>query len=109
MELSQNQLEQLKNKMELGQLTANQANVEIIKIERFRLITSRVSSDIRKELNAAVKRGELGHMKKEQNKPEVYYHPNFKYLANEAREKYEQKVLNAMVKMCGSFIYIVED
>ncbi|HBO2015822.1 TPA: hypothetical protein L4G30_005058 [Pseudomonas aeruginosa] len=91
----QNDIETIKDLMHRGELTADQANVQMVRNDRFRVVINSLPADVRKALNAAVKTGELGHMKKEGHKPECYYHPTFKYLAVEARNKREREIAGA--------------
>ena len=100
MELTQNQKERLIDMMDTGRLTAEQANVEKIKMERVHLVICRIPADVRKALNDAVKGGELGHVKKEGRKPEAYYHTDFKYMVNGERAKYERQTLTALASVC---------
>lgn len=92
----QNDIEHLRDLMQREQISAAQANVRLVKIQRFRLITSTVPRDVRSALNEAVRNGELGHMKKEGHKPECYFHPTFDYLAKGARRTYEMNVLRSV-------------
>ena len=94
----QNIRERLADKIKLGTMTAADANVALIRAERFRLIVGRVPRDIRTALNAAVKTGVLGHLKKDGLKPEVYYHPTFDYLARDARNKAERESIRVLHK-----------
>jgi len=94
MMIKQNDLEMIKDKVDLGQLTTEQANVELVQIARVRLITGKIPLQVRNALNLAVKKGELGHLKKEGHKPEAYFHPKFDYLARSQRAKHEREVLN---------------
>ena len=80
--------------------TLEEANVMLVRYERFRIV-SRLPREIRNALNAAVKRGELGHMKKDGPKPEVYYHPDFKYLAVEERNRAVRRSIDALSKVCA--------
>lgn len=73
MKLQQNDLERLKDAMGKGEMTADQANVEMVRMKRVELVTSPIPANVRRALNAAVKRGELGHVKKDGDKPEAYY------------------------------------
>lgn len=100
MALSQNNLEYIKNQLELGQITVDQANVEMVKMARVKLITTRVPAQVRKAFNAAVKAGELAHKSKDGRKPEVYFHPSFEYLANQARASAELDTLRAIAGIC---------
>jgi hypothetical protein len=99
MQLTQNQLERLQDLMQRGELTADQANVERVKMMRVHLVTCRLPQQVRTALNAAVKRGELGHVKKDGNKPEAYYHPTFQYLVAGERNEHEQNVLKALASV----------
>ena len=92
----QNDIERLCDQVNLGVITADEANVEKVKIRRVQLVTSKIPAQVRKALNAAVKRGSLGHMKKDGRKPEAYYHPTFEYMAHDARRKHESETLKAL-------------
>lgn len=100
MRLSQNDMEHLQDQVRQGLMTAEQANVEKVRMQRV-LLAGRIPADVRKALNAAVKRGELGHMKKDGSKPEAYYHPTFEYLAKGARAEHERSVVRALLAVCG--------
>ena len=90
----QNDMERLKDQLARGLITAAEANVQKVRNERFLLVTH-LPRDVRSALNAAVRAGTLGHIKKEHLKPEAYFHPTFKYLAVAARnEYYRRAVLN---------------
>ncbi|AKG36072.1 hypothetical protein [Paenibacillus durus] len=93
--LNQNDLEYLKDMVGRGEMTAAQANVEKVRMARVMVVT-RLFAEVRSALNAAVKTGELRHKKKDGRKPEVYYHPNFEHLANEARDRAEKEMLEAL-------------
>jgi len=95
----QNNRERIIDQIERGLLTTAQGNVQMVRNERVRVVT-KLSKDVRKVLNQAVKDGELGHMKKEGRKPEVYFHPTFKYLANEKRGQAENKTIRVVNSVC---------
>lgn len=84
---NQNIMEWVRNRVQKGELTAMEGNVELVRAERYRLITCRMRAHVRKALNEAVKKGLLGHMKKSDGAPEVYYHPNFLGMAIDARRR----------------------
>lgn len=90
----QNDIEHLKDLMQRGELTADQANVQMVRDQRFRMVVNSLPAGVRKALNAAVKSGELGHMKKDGHKPECYFHPAFRYLAVAERNRREREVIN---------------
>lgn len=96
MELKQNDREHLQDMVQLGEMTADQANAEKVRMRRVRLVTSRLPAQIRKALNAAVKRGELAHIKKDGHKPEAYYHPTFSRAARLERDAHERDILSAL-------------
>lgn len=100
--LNQNDLEHLKDMIDLGKITAVQANVEMVRMARVKVVCNSIPSQIRKALNEAVKAGELCHKKKDGRKPEVYYHPNFEHLANDERNKAERKTIEALLSVCAS-------
>lgn len=97
----QNDIDHLKDLMERKQLTAGEANVELVLIQRVRLITNGCPRDVRNALNSAVKNGVLGHKKKVGHKPECYFNPTFEFMADAARSKHEDCVLNACKKIAG--------
>ena len=101
MDTEQNIIERLSDKLERGEITADQANVMKVLAKRVQLVTFRMPAPVRKALNAAVKRGELGHMKKEGHKPEAYFHPTFDYLARAERNKHERETLNSIASVFG--------
>lgn len=101
MKLSQNDLFCLKDRMQRGELTAAQANVEKVRLQRVLLVIGRLTADLRKTLNAAVKAGELGHMKKDGHKPEAYFHPTFDYLANGERQAHANSVYRSLQAVCA--------
>jgi hypothetical protein len=100
MQIQQNDLEYLKDKLNTGMMTAAQANVEKVRMQRVRLVTSRLPAEVRKALNEAVKRGELGHFAKADRKPEAYFHPAFEYLAKAERNEHERSTLKALLAVC---------
>lgn len=102
MELNQNDREYLQDMLQRGEMNADQANVAKVRMMRVQLVTCRMPTQVRKALNDAVKRGELGHMKKDGHKPESYYHTEFDYLAKHERNEYARNTLNALLRVCGS-------
>lgn len=94
MSIKQNDIERIKDKLQQGLLTIDEANIEMVKVERFRLIKNKIPMNVRKSLNKAVKDGVLGHMKKDNYKSECYYFLPFKYLADAARTKEHNDMLD---------------
>jgi hypothetical protein len=85
-----------KNKMQIGEINADQANVLIVQIMGARLISGSLPASVRKALNAAVKAGELGHIKKEGLRPEAYHHKNGRARALDARNEAYRNSLEAI-------------
>ena len=87
MQDQQNNRERLLDKLDRKEITVDDANVQLVLQERFRVV-HKLPAAVRKALNAAVKSGKLGHLRKDGVKPEVYFHPSFKHLAVEERNKH---------------------
>jgi hypothetical protein len=88
------------NKMQIGEITVDQANVLAVQIAGVRLITAGIPASVRKALNAAVKEGELGHIKKEGLRPEAYHHINGRARALDERDRVFRSTLAAVSKIC---------
>lgn len=101
----QNALEIATNKMQLGEITADQANVLIVQMMGVRVISNKLPASVRKALNAAVKAGELGHIKKEGLKPEVYHHKNARPKALAIREREMRGKMQSVNKVFGTSQY----
>jgi hypothetical protein len=71
----ENAREYVKDQMKQGKMTAAEANVRVVQMVGF-LVVTKMPIDVRKALNAAVKIGELGRIKKDGLKPEIYHHKN---------------------------------
>lgn len=76
------------------------ANVAMIRMEGVRIIRGRVPACVRKELNAAVKAGALGHLKKDGLKPEAYFHPNAIDVAKERLTSEANESIRAIQRVC---------
>jgi hypothetical protein len=62
-------------------------NVEQIRSRAYRVIRGSIPFGIRKELMDAVRAGELGRLKKDGLKPEVFYHPDHLHGARDAQRR----------------------
>ena len=87
------------DQVDQGLVTVDDANVQMVLNERFRLV-GKMPRTVRTALNAAVKAGTLGHLKKDGLKPEAYFHPTFEYLAVAARNEKARAGVEAMLKIC---------
>lgn len=92
----QNDIERLQDQLERGLISADEANVEMVRIDRVRLVTGKLPAPVRKALNNAVKSGTLGHLKKDGRKPEAYFHPAFDHMARQQRRDHEKKTIAAL-------------
>ncbi len=99
MQDQQNNRERLLDRLDRKEITVEEANVQLVRQERFRVV-HKLPASVRKALNAAVKSGQLGHFKKDGVKPEVYFHPNFKHLAVEERNKHVYALKRALTAIC---------
>lgn len=99
MQDQQNNRERLLDQLDRKMITVDDANVQLVLQERLRVV-HKLPAAVRKALNAAVKSGTLGHLKKDGVKPEVYFHPNFKYLAVEERNKHVAALTRALTAIC---------
>lgn len=97
--IKQNDLEHILDLHQRGLITADEANVMKVQFQRV-LVVTKLPPVVRRCLNAAVKRGELAHKKKDGALPEVYYHPKFEYLANYERNKALERKIEALKKVC---------
>ena len=97
---AQNDIEQITDKLERGLITSSTANVEMVLAQRFRVISNRLTKDVRKALNDAVKSKRLGHFKKDGYLPEVFFHPTFKHLAIDARNSHLRHMTTALSNVC---------
>ena len=95
----QNELGMIQDQYNRGELTMDEANVKLVLTKRVYVVT-KTPAQIRKALNAAVKVGTLCHMKKDMLLPEVYYHPQFEYLAKERRAEIVNMKIESLKKVC---------
>lgn len=96
MGISQNDIEYLKDMVSRGEISAAEANVELVLYSRVKLVTGKLPKDVRKSLNDAVKSGKLAHLKKDGYYPECYYHPSFDYLARSERRKAAENIIKSL-------------
>jgi hypothetical protein len=99
MMVTASELERLRNAHRDGQITAAEFNVGKVLMERVHLVTKLIAP-VRRDLNAAVKAGTLGHKVKRGILPEVYYHPAFEYLVAGTRNAHARMVARAVSGVC---------
>lgn len=79
-------------------MTLAEGNVYMIKM-RSVVEVHKFSKEVRQTLNAAVKAGDLGHIKKEGLKPEVYHHKNARARAIDYRNESERQKIAAIQRV----------
>ena len=99
--INQNDIEHLGDLLERGIITADEANVEMVRMQRFRVISAPLSRQTRTALNKAVKDGLLCHKKRNGNRPEVYYHPEFEHLADAEVAGIADDAIRAIMEFFG--------
>ena len=62
-------------------------NVEQIRAQATRVIRGRIPAGVRKELMDAVKNKELGHLKRDGLKPEIFFHPDHLHGARDRQKR----------------------
>ncbi len=88
-------LEYVSDQIDQGKMTVAEGNVYMVQM-RGVVEVGKLTKEVRQTLNAAVKNGELGHIKKEGLKPEVYYHKNSRAAALDYRNKAEREKIEAI-------------
>lgn len=100
MELKQNDLEHIIDQVRIGKMTAEEGNVKMVLDRRVYIVMGKIPRDIRDQYSRAVKKGILGHRRKDGNKPEAYYNMTFEYLVNGEVNKVERARLSAVRSVC---------
>lgn len=94
----QNALDYVTDQISQGKMTASQANVKIIQMMGVRVIKGKIIRQVRKDLNDAVKSGELGRLPKKGLKPEIYFHKNSRAKAIEEQNRIEKELIEILKK-----------
>ncbi len=91
-----NAKEYVKDQMQRGLMTADEANVRVVQMCVFRVVTNKLPAQVRKALNSAVKTGELGRIKKDGLKPEIYHHKNGRANAIAEQNRIEKERIDSL-------------
>jgi hypothetical protein len=89
------------NEVQKGTMTIDQANVYIVQLMGARLVVGKIPASVRKALNAAVKAGEIGHIKKDGLKPEAYHHKNGRARALDLIDRHFYQSVEGIKKVVG--------
>lgn len=95
----QSAVEAAKGMMEHG-MSLDDANIEIVRMMGVRIVSGGFDRRTRSALMQGVKDGKLGHLKKDGLKPEVFFHPNAIWSANEERNKIANAGIRAIQACC---------
>lgn len=95
----QNVIERIKDQMSIGNISVDEANIQIIEELRFRVITNSLTRQVRKALNQGVKDGRLVRIKKDGANAEIFCKKGFEYLAIIERKRLEKLRLDALLKI----------
>jgi len=96
----QSAIEIAKRLMDQGK-TADEANIEMVRIMGVKLIQSKLNSQTRSALMMAVKNGRLGRIAKDGLKPEAFFHPNSNNRAKELRNQIALDSIKSIQTVCG--------
>ena len=95
-----NALSYVKDQMQQGKITAEEANVEIVRMMGIRVVTGSLPAQVRKALNAGVKSGKICRLPKKGIASEIYYHPNSRTRALEEQSRQIAEGIAAIKSIC---------
>ena len=96
----QNAIEYAMDQMTLGKITADEANVMVVQMAGMLVVKNKIPMQVRKALNKAVKNGELGKLKKDGLKPEIYHHKNGRANALTEQKRIANESIEILSKIC---------
>jgi len=99
-QIKQNDMEYLKDNIQQEKMTADEANIRKVEMQRVLLVLGSIPASVRKALNTGVKASRLAHKKKDSHKPEVFYKTGFEHLAEAERNEYARSVIKAIAGVC---------
>lgn len=77
-------------------------NVEQIRCQAARVVRGRIPASVRKELMDAVKAGQLGRLKKDGLKPEIFFHPDHLHGACDRQKLEAEYAINCISSVTAS-------
>ncbi len=95
----QNAVEYAMNQMELGNISADEANVLMVQLMGIKVVRGTLPRTVKTALNNAVKNGELGKVKADGLKPEIYHHKNARSRALTEQDRIARASIEA-IKGC---------
>jgi len=97
---NQNNLEYIKDQLQRGLMTTEQANIEMVRMDRFSIIKNKLPQSVRQALMNGVKSGQLKRRMKSDKNPEYFYHPEFEHLAKQEIYSQQCKVIESLKMIC---------
>ena len=94
----QNAVTYAQDQLRQGKVSVNQANVMIVQMVGVQVVAGKLPASVRKALNEAVKNGDLGHIKKDGLKPEVYHHKNARASALDTQSRIATEAVESIKK-----------
>ncbi len=88
--------EHYSDQIKRGIMSAADANVQLVRDLRYKVIVGKVPADVRRALFAGVKEGKIAHAKKTSETPEAFYHPDFFFMLKEEFNRLRLKKMNAL-------------
>jgi hypothetical protein len=95
--MNRNDIDGVMDDVAQGKIPANMANVRLVQIQGVRIVKGVMPRRVRKELMAAVKSGELGHLRKDGHKPEAFFHKNAMTRAIAERNEIERNITRSVM------------
>lgn len=95
----QNDALSVQDQLQRGLINVDQANVLLVQCQGVRVVSGKLPAQVRKALNAAVKAGELGHIKKDGLRPEVYHHKNARAKALDEQSRIARESIELIAKI----------
>jgi hypothetical protein len=98
--MNQTDFVRIKDKLQQGLLTLDQANVALVREMGVREVSGKLPRNLRNAFLAAVKIGELGHLPKRGSAPEMFFHPNSRDRAIEMQYEHLAKARRNVLTVC---------
>ena len=86
---------------EKGEIAHDKRNTYVVQLVGVYVTSDRMPRDVRRELNASVRAGEIGHIAKDGLRPECYHHKNARANALEVRNRIALDAVKAISTVCG--------
>lgn len=95
-----NALSYVKDQMQQGKMSLEDANIELIRMIGIRVVEGSIPAQVRKYLSSGVRAGRIGRLPKKGLAPEIYFHPNSRATAIQEQKKQVLEAVEAIKKIC---------